>query len=105
MRRAVLAALSMTVVGVLTGSEAIAASPTNVPAAQLRNTTFSIANMTCPTCPITVKAAMSKVHGVQSVRIDLASKTAKVEFDPSLTNIGAIAAASTNAGYPARPKG
>ena len=105
MHRAVLAALSMTVVGVLTGSEAIAASPTNAPAAQLHTTTFSIANMTCPTCPITVKSAISKVHGVQSVRIDLANKTAKVDFDPRLTNVGAIAAASTNAGYPARPKG
>lgn len=105
MRRAALAAISMTIAGVLTGSAAIAASPTNATAAPLRNTTFSIANMTCPTCPITVKTAMSRVHGVQSVRIDFASKTATVEFDPRLTNIGAIAAASTNAGYPAKPRG
>lgn len=66
---------------------------------------FAIANMTCPTCPITVKTAMSAVHGVQSVKVDLNSKTATVEFDPKLTNAAAIAAASTNAGYPAKPRG
>lgn len=66
---------------------------------------FAIANMTCPTCPITVKKAMSAVHGVRSVKVDLNSKTATVEFDPKLTNSAAIAAASTNAGYPAKPRG
>lgn len=66
---------------------------------------FAIANMTCPTCPITVKAAMSRVKGVRSVKVDLNSKTATVEFDPTLTNAAAIAAASTNAGYPAKLRG
>ena len=105
MRRTVLVALSMTVAEILAGSSAIAAGPTNAAASQLHRTTFSIANMTCPTCPITVNTAMSNVHGVRSVKVDLSSKTATVAFDPKLTNVGAIAAASTNAGYPAKPKG
>ena len=104
MRRTVLVALSMTVAEILAGSSAIAAGPTNAAASQLHRTTFSIANMTCPTCPITVKTAMSGVRGVQSVKIDLRSKAAIVVFDPVVTNAAAIAAASTNAGYPAKPK-
>jgi mercuric ion binding protein len=35
------------------------------------------------------------------VEIDFGARTATVVFDPSVTNAAAIAAASTNAGYPA----
>ena len=67
-----------------------------------RQTTFAIENMTCATCPITVKKAMEGVPGVTAVSVDFASKTARATYDPSRTNAAAIAAASTNAGYPAR---
>ena len=59
---------------------------------------FAIANMTCGLCPITVKKAMEGVAGVKSVSIDFEAKTATVVFDAAGTS---IAAASTNAGYPA----
>ena len=62
---------------------------------------FTIANMTCALCPITVKTAMQGVTGVKSVVIDFEAKTATVVFDPSQATIEAIVAASTNAGYPA----
>ncbi len=104
MRKITLVALSLTIPSALSASAAIAVSPVNAPGARLHSVTFAIANMTCPTCPITVKTAMSGVHGVQSVKVDLGSKTATVAFDPRVTNAGAIAAASTNAGYPAKPK-
>ncbi|MBL4619752.1 MAG: heavy-metal-associated domain-containing protein [Marinicaulis sp.] len=63
---------------------------------------FAIEKMTCATCPITVKKAMGKVDGVQSVDVDFEAKTATVVFDPSKTTPEQIADASTNAGYPAR---
>ena len=63
---------------------------------------FIVENMTCGTCPITVKKAMSRVAGVRSVEIDFDAKTATVVFDPAVTSPEAIAAASTNSGYPAR---
>ena len=75
------------------------------PAARIAVASFAVANMTCATCPITVKKAMSAVHGVHAVKVDFESKTATVEFDPKLTNAAVIAAASTNAGYPAKPRG
>lgn len=98
--------LALSTVGILS---AIAVSPlaaqsatTQVAATQ--TATFAIQNMTCALCPVTVKSAMEHVRGVRSVRIDFDAKTATVVFDPSVTTLEAIAAASTNAGYPATAK-
>lgn len=69
-------------------------------ALELQSASFAVENMTCATCPITVRRAMEGVAGVQDVTIDYETKTATARFDPSQTTAGAIAAASTNAGYP-----
>ena len=73
--------------------------------AAMQKATFRIANMTCALCPVTVKKAMEHVPGVKSVTVDFKTKTATVVFDPSKASMAAIAAASTNAGYPARALG
>jgi mercuric ion binding protein len=78
-----------------------AAQSASQPVATAQTATFAIDNMTCALCPITVKRAMEGVAGVQSVTVDFDAKTATVVFDPSVTSVDAIAAASTNAGYPA----
>jgi mercuric ion binding protein len=67
--------------------------------------TFTVDNMTCALCPVTVKAAMAGVEGVRSVEIDFEARTATVIFDPAATNAEAVATASANAGYPARVTG
>ena len=67
----------------------------------LTEVSFDVPGMTCATCPITVKIAMSGVEGVQSVEVDFDSRSAIVIFDPGLTNAAAIAEASAQAGYPA----
>ncbi len=82
----------------------LAAQSTATQVAAVETTTFAIENMTCALCSVTVKTAMARVEGVRSVEIDLNAKTATVAFDPSMTTVEAIAAASTNAGYPATPK-
>jgi len=69
---------------------------------RLQSARFAVENMTCATCPITVRRAMMGVEGVKEVAVDYQAKTATARFDPTLTSIGAIAAASTNAGYPAK---
>ncbi|WP_291298464.1 heavy-metal-associated domain-containing protein [Elioraea sp.] len=69
--------------------------------AQTRTASFAVDNMTCATCPITVRTAMSRVDGVRSVDVDFASKRATVSYDPARATPDVIAAASTNAGYPA----
>ncbi len=69
---------------------------------QIRTASFAVDNMTCATCPITVRTAMSRVDGVRSVAVDFASKRATVSYDAARATPDAIAAASTDAGYPAR---
>ena len=70
-------------------------------AASARMAIFTVENMTCALCPVTVKAAMEAVDGVKSVEIDIDAKTATVTFDASVASAEDISAASTNAGYPA----
>lgn len=84
---------------------AVAAGSTALQQTATQTTTFAIDNMTCALCPVTVRKAMEGVKGVKSVTVDFDAKTATVVFDPSLTNLDAIAAASTDAGYPARTQG
>ncbi len=78
-----------------------ASGPAVAATAHIQTATFAVANMTCATCPITVKTAMKGVPGVQSVNVSLERKTAVVLFDPSRAKPAAIAAASTAVGFPA----
>ncbi|WP_227010374.1 heavy-metal-associated domain-containing protein [Pelagibius marinus] len=71
--------------------------------ATLQSVTFTVDNMFCALCPVTVRKAMEGVEGVSSVEIDFEAKTAFVTFDPAITTAASIAAASSDAGYPARP--
>lgn len=70
-------------------------------AIQTQSAVFAIENMTCATCPITVKKAMQSVEGVKSVAVDFDAKTATVIFDPAMTTTDSIGEASTNAGFAA----
>jgi mercuric ion binding protein len=96
-------ALTLGLGGILSAAAPATANPAGARAPQVRVAKFAIANMTCPTCPITVKKAMQGVAGVRSVSVDLEAKTATVAFDASQANLAMIAAASTNAGFPAKP--
>lgn len=82
-----------------TGSVASASEP----AVTAQKVTFVVENMSCALCPVTIRTAIARVRGVKSVEVDFKTKTATVVFDPTITTVEAIAAASTNAGYPARP--
>ena len=68
-----------------------------------RTITFAVDNMTCASCPYIVKSSMDGVLGVAKVAVSFRAKTATVTFDDAKTNPATIAAASMNAGYPARP--
>ena len=71
--------------------------------AHLQSASFAVENMTCATCPITVRRAMEGVAGVHEVTIDYETRTATAQFDPERTTTSAIAAASTEAGYAISP--
>ena len=60
--------------------------------------------MNCATCPITVKKSLENVDGVENAKVTYKPKLAVVSFDDTKTNINALIAATTKAGYPSNLK-
>ncbi len=72
--------------------------------AAIQQVTLEIAGMTCSSCPITVKKALSKVKGVQQVTTNFKLKQAVVSFDDTQTTLLKLTDATANAGYPSTIK-
>lgn len=62
--------------------------------------TLSVPGMNCPTCPITIKKALSKVSGVIQTDILLDKREVKVRYEDSQTDAQALMRATREAGYP-----
>lgn len=60
---------------------------------------FPIEGMTCTSCVGHITKAVRRIDGVESVRVDLASDSAIVGFDPARTSLAAIGGAISAAGY------
>jgi mercuric ion binding protein len=68
--------------------------------AATKTVTLSVPGMTCAACPITVKRALTNVHGVTKTDVSFERREALVTFDDSRTNVQALTEATKNAGYP-----
>ncbi|HVI61582.1 MAG TPA: mercury resistance system periplasmic binding protein MerP [Bradyrhizobium sp.] len=66
--------------------------------------TLAVKNMYCAACPHTVKASLQAVPGVKAVTVSFKDKTAVVTYDDTRTDVKALTAATTDAGYPSAPK-
>ena len=75
----------------------------NVGVAAEQTVTLAVDNMNCVSCPYIVKQSLKKVPGVTDVVVSFENKTATVTYDDSQTNMPALVAATTNAGYPSHP--
>jgi mercuric ion binding protein len=62
--------------------------------------TLDVQNMSCATCPITVKKALKQVPGVIDVKIDYERKTATVQLDSDKASVTMLTKATTDAGFP-----
>jgi len=72
-----------------------------------RSVELDVSNTGCATCAPIVRRAMSRVPGVSQVSVTEQAggvAVATVNFDDDETTAEAIAAASTNAGYPAHAR-
>lgn len=67
--------------------------------------TFTVENMTCAACPITVRKAISRVDGVQRVEVNFEGKTVTATYDPARADAATIASASAAIGFPAHVRG
>ena len=66
--------------------------------------TLSVPGMTCSTCPITVKKAISKVEGVSKIDVTFEALEAVVTFDDAKTSVQKLTKATEDAGYPSSVK-
>lgn len=72
--------------------------------AATRTVILSVPGMTCETCPIIVKHALSKVDGVSGADVSFQKREAVVTFDDVKTNIQKLTKATENAGFPSSVK-
>lgn len=61
--------------------------------------TLDVPGMTCSSCPITVKKALTKVDGVQQAKVSYEEGEAVVTFDDSKTSVEKLTLATANSGY------
>jgi len=72
--------------------------------AATKTVTLSEPSMTCATCPITVREALSRVEGVIEAKVTWEPKEAVVTYDDTKTSPAALTQATENAGYPSTVK-
>lgn len=65
---------------------------------------LSVEGMTCASCPLTVKHALTNVKGVSKTEVSFEKKLAVVTFDDAQTNVQALTKATANAGFPSAVK-
>lgn len=73
-------------------------------AAAQRTVVLSVPTMSCAACPITVRKALEKVPGVQTVRATLEPPEAVVTFDDAKATIDQLTEATRRAGFPSSVK-
>ncbi len=67
-----------------------------------KTVTLKVDNMYCPSCPYIVRQALMRTPGVIAATVSLRDKQAVVTFDSTKTDVAALIAATTEAGYPSR---
>ena len=70
-------------------------------AADAESVVLEVPGLNCAPCPVTVKEAVQRVPGVLDTHADLKTKRAVVRYDPEKVTQDRLAAAVTNAGFPA----
>lgn len=63
---------------------------------------FTVSNMTCPACVVTVKEVASKIPGVVDSEVSLAAQAVTISFRENQTKPEQIRDAIARAGYPAK---
>jgi len=65
---------------------------------------LNVPTMDCATCPITIKAALSKVPGVSKVKVSYEKREAVIVYDDAKASVADLKKATEDVGYPAMLK-
>ncbi|GAB4168970.1 MAG: hypothetical protein Kow0020_02500 [Wenzhouxiangellaceae bacterium] len=71
--------------------------------AETREIRFSVPDMSCPMCPITVSKALTRTDGVLEAEVIFGNKTARVVYDPARVSVDDLVEAIAKTGYTAAP--
>lgn len=75
-----------------------------VAASAEKTVVLNVTNANCELCAPIVQKTLARVQGVKSAKVtqagQMADPVATVTFDDAVTNLPALIAATTNAGYP-----
>jgi mercuric ion binding protein len=67
-----------------------------------KSVTLAVPEMTCSTCPVTIKKALTKEQGVTSVTVRYDKKELIVSFDEAKTTPDAIMKSTAAVGFPSQ---
>jgi copper chaperone CopZ len=96
---AVVIALALVVVGVLSRQEA--SRPTSIEQVNMTMVVIPVEGMSCVACAARVKKSLTSIAGVGDVEVSLAERNARVRFDPSRLAPDRLVAAINGLGYQA----
>jgi mercuric ion binding protein len=91
-----------TALATLTFTALLAAAP--FAAAKQQTVLLNVPTMDCATCPITIKAALSKVPGVSKVKVSYEKREAVIVYDDAQASVADLKKATEDVGYPAMLK-
>jgi mercuric ion binding protein len=72
--------------------------------AKQQTVALNVPTMDCATCPITIKAALSKVPGVAKVKVSYDKREAVIVYDDAQATVADLKKATEDVGYPAMLK-
>jgi mercuric ion binding protein len=72
--------------------------------AKQQTVSLNVPTMDCATCPITIKAALSKVPGVTRVKVSYDKREAVIVYDDAQASVADLKKATEDVGYPAMLK-
>ena len=62
-----------------------------------------VPTMSCASCPVAIKAALTKVLGVTSIKSDLAKRQTTIVYDDAMTDVAVLSKTTADAGFPSSP--
>ena len=80
------------------------ASIATLATAKQQTVLLNVPTMDCATCPITIKAALTKVPGVSKVKVSYEKREAVIVYDDARATVADLKKATEDVGYPAMLK-
>jgi mercuric ion binding protein len=72
--------------------------------AKTQTVSLNVPTMDCATCPITIKAALTKVPGVSKVKVSYERREAVIVYDDAKATPADLKKATEDVGYPSMLK-